>query len=342
MAQHSHNMMETGFSVVLYSFCSVSMILVNKLVMNTYDMNYPFAILMLQTGGALFLVAMAKMGRFVEYPSFSMDVAKKWLPLTLLFVTMLFTSMKSLGTMSVAAQTILKNLAVVFTALGDKFLYGKAQTPSVYFSFALMIFGSYLGAKGDQWVTAWGLFWTFLNIVSTFSYTLYMKAVLGAVSSSIGRYGPVFYNNLLCLPFFFIMGFGEISPFIAAIGEASAAGKMVLIFSVVVSSFMTFSVFWCMSITSPTTMSVVGSLNKIPLTFLGILIFNQYPNSTGYFGIFVALSAGFLYTYLNIQANRAKAAAEAEHLKNAAARGPEGPVHVLAEEHSLDDTSKEE
>ncbi|CAJ1992672.1 LPG2 / GDP-Man transporter [Leishmania donovani] len=339
---HTRSVMEAVLAVITYSFCSVSMILVNKLIMNTYDMNFPFGILVLQTGGALVIVALAKAARFIEYPAFSFDVAKKWLPLTLLFVAMLFTSMKSLGTMSVAAQTILKNLAVVLIALGDKFLYGKAQTPMVYFSFALMILGSLLGAKGDKWVTAWGLVWTFLNIVSTVSYTLYMKAVLGSVSNSIGRYGPVFYNNLLSLPFFLIMGVGDIMPFSAAIGDTTTFGKLVLTFSVLVSSVMTFSVFWCMSITSPTTMSVVGSLNKIPLTFLGMLVFHQFPTATGYLGIMIALSAGFLYTHLNIRANRAKASSDTEHqMQQAGKTTAESIVLVRADENS-NDTSKSE
>ncbi|GET92378.1 lipophosphoglycan biosynthetic protein (lpg2) [Leishmania tarentolae] len=338
----TRSVIEAVLSVITYSFCSVSMILVNKLIMNTFDMNFPLGILVLQSGGAVVIVTLAKAARFIEYPAFSLEVAKQWLPLTLLFVAMLFTSMKSLGTMSVAAQTILKNLAVVLIALGDKFLYGKAQTPMVYFSFALIILGSFLGAIGDKWVTAWGLFWTFLNIVATVSYTLYMKAVLGSVSNSIGRYGPVFYNNLLSLPFFLIMGVGEVTPFLAAIGETSTLGKLVLTFSVLLSSVMTFSVFWCMSITSPTTMSVIGSLNKIPLTFLGMLIFHQFPTSTGYLGILIALSAGFLYTHLNIRANRAKASADPENQMSPSGKSTAEPIVVVREDESSGDTFKSE
>lgn len=335
MAPRSLAVMESVFSVLVYSCCSISMILVNKLIMNTYEMNFPNGILILQTGGALAIIMAAKAAKLVDYPAFSMEVTKKWLPLTILFVSMLLTSMLSLGTMSVAAQTVLKNLAVVFTALGDKFLYGKPQTPAVYGAFGLMILGSYLGAKGDKWVSWEGLMWTFLNIAATASYTLYMRAVLGAVSSSIGRYGPVFYNNLLSLPFFLVLGLFEMKPFAEAIGEAPLTGKLVLAFSVVVSSVMTFGVFWCMSLTSPTTLSVVGSLNKVPLTFFGMLLFNQYPEPIGYVGILIAIGAGCLYTYLNILANRAKAAKDkeaADHDKASGAAKPNPVVRVEGED----------
>ncbi|KAL7696109.1 lipophosphoglycan biosynthetic protein (lpg2) (LPG2) [Lotmaria passim] len=335
MTSRSLVMMEGILSVIVYSCCSISMILVNKLIMNRYKMNYPNGILVLQTGGALVLIVAAKAARLVDYPAFSIEVTRKWLPLTLMFVSMLLTSMLSLSTMSVAAQTVLKNLAVVLTALGDKFLYGKPQTPAVYFAFALMILGSYLGAKGDQWVTVGGLFWTFLNILATASYTLYMRAVLGAVSNSIGRYGPVFYNNLLSLPFFLVLGMFEIQPFMVAIGEATWEGRAVLVFSMLASSMMTFGVFWCMALTSPTTFSVVGSLNKIPMTFLGMVLFDQFPTAIGYLGIAIAIGAGCLYTYLNILANRAKAARDkeaAEREKDKVAKAHEVVVRVDGEE----------
>ncbi|KAG5494043.1 hypothetical protein JKF63_01877 [Porcisia hertigi] len=338
----ARSVMEAAVSVVMYCACSVGMILVNKLIMTTYCLDFPLGILMLQNGGALAIVAFAKATRFISYPDFSLSVAKQWLPLTVLFVAMLFTSMKSLGMMSVAAQTILKNLGVVCTALGDRFLYGKAQTLSIYFSFALMLLGSYLSAKGDQWVTPAGLAWTFTNIIATVSYTLYMKAVLGSVSNSIGRYGPVFYNNILSLPFFLLMGYDEIIPFLTACSETTVDGKLVIIISVLVSSAMTFSVFWCMSTTSPTTMSVAGSLNKIPLAFLGMLVFHQFPTATGYVGIMIALSAGLLYTFLNIRANRTKALADAERQRqDLPTKSPELEVVVRADE-DVRETSKHE
>lgn len=330
-------LMEGLISVLVYSCCSISMILVNKLIMNTYQLDFPNAILCLQTGGALAIIMVAKKLTLVDYPAFSMAVTRKWLPLTLLFVSMLLTSMLSLRTMSVAAQTVLKNLAVVLTALGDRFLYGKPQTVAVYSAFALMILGSYLGAKGDQWVTAWGLFWTFLNILATASYTLYMRAVLGAVSSSIGRYGPVFYNNLLSLPFFLFLSAAELGPFCAAVSESPFTTKALLVFSVVVSSMMTFAVFWCMSLTSPTTLSVIGSLNKIPMTFLGMLLFNQYPEAIGYLGIAIAICAGFLYTYLNILANNAKAAKDKEAAERDKAGGAVKSVDVVVRVDGEDD-----
>lgn len=306
------NQLETVLSVVAYCSVSIGMIILNKLVMYTYGMNYPNGLLLMQNTGALLLVCGAKKIGLIHFPDFSMQVVRAWMPLTLLFVAMLFTSMKSLNSMSVSAQTIIKSCAIIFTAAGDDYLYGKRVTRGMYLAFVLMISGSYLGAKGDPWVTSWGIFWTFANIVATVGYTLYMKQLLGDVKKQIGRYGPVFYNNLLSIPFFIIGALLEPGDMVEAVLTTTPYGKFFLLLVTVLSSGMTFTVFWCMEMTSPTTFSVFGALNKVPLSLLGIVIFKQYPEPMGYVGISLALSAGFLYTYLNIQEEKRNKEKEAQ------------------------------
>ncbi|ORC93707.1 GDP-mannose transporter [Trypanosoma theileri] len=260
-------------------------------------------LLFIQNSGALLLVVWGKHMKYLHYPDFSIEVTKKWLPLTLLFVTMLWTSMKSLHTMSVSMQTIIKNLAVIFTAFGDSRLYGRRVTPIMYFSFVLMVLGSYMGAKGDQWITSWGLFWTFANVGVTVAYTLYMKRLLGDVSKQIGRYGPVFYNNLLSLPFLLAASLPSIPQMVCSLMTASIGALLSVLLMILTGSVMTFAVFWCMKETSPTTFSVVGAVNKAPLAILGMVVFKQFPTFTGYVGITMALAGGFIYTYVNVTNN---------------------------------------
>eukprot|EP00760_Papus_ankaliazontas_P025901 PhM_4_TR2915/c0_g1_i2/m.1143/K15356/VRG4, GONST1; GDP-mannose transporter len=297
---------EVVLSVVLYSLCSISMILLNKLVVATYGLNYPFAIIFLQNVSALILVAGLKRAGLVSYPSFDKGVAQKWVPLTLFFVTMLISSVKSLHTMSVAVQTIIKNLAVVLTALGDRYFFSKQLSPQIMASFGLMIIGSYLGSVSDKWVTAWGLFWTIVNVLSTVGYVLYMKLLLHQVSQEIGRYGPVYYNNLLSLPFLFFPGALSAEGMVESLGHTALGGHICLALMLFVGAIMTFASFWCMKMCSPTTYSVMGSLNKIPLTFLGIVIFNTYPTMIGAVGISISLSGGIMYAIATTRATPKK------------------------------------
>lgn len=299
-ATKSSGQAEVFASIVCYSTCSISLILLNKLVIGTYGLNYPMGLLFLQNLCAFGLVAGCKAAGLISYPAFDMRVVRKWIPLTVLFVLMLWTSMKSLHSMSVAVQTILKNLAMILTALGDSYFFDKKLTRGMFGAFLLMALGSCVGSAGDPWVTAVGLFWTFANIACTVGYVLYMKVLLGHVSKEIGRYGPVFYNNLLSLPFLLPAGLTSLPDLFADIAVAPPGALACLFCMVVAGSVMTFATFWCMRATSPTTYSVAGALNKIPLALLGIIIFGHIPTFMGWVGIGVAFSGGFLYTYLNL------------------------------------------
>eukprot|EP00758_Cryptobia_borreli_P005181 Tbor_TRINITY_DN4769_c0_g2::TRINITY_DN4769_c0_g2_i1::g.17008::m.17008/K15356/VRG4, GONST1; GDP-mannose transporter len=287
-------------SMICYSGCSVSMIILNKLVIATYNINFPMGLLFMQNITAVILVVFLKKIGVIYFPNFDIVIVKKWLPLTILFVGMLWTSMKSLHTMSVAVQTILKNIAIVLTALGDSFFFEKKLSMLMFVSFGMMVIGSTLGTMGDPWVTKMGLFWTFSNIIFTVSYVLYMKLLMGEVSNHIGRYGPVFYNNLLSLPFLSYAGLSDMPKMIHVISEAPTAALFCIISMMLVGSVMTFATFWCMKVTSPTTYSVTGAINKIPLSVLGVFIFAQWPTPMGWVGITIGLCGGLLYTYLNL------------------------------------------
>jgi GDP-mannose transporter len=296
----SAHVVEATLSLTLYSACSIGMTILNKLVMSTYGLDHPLGLLALQNGGALVIAVVGKRCGWLEYPAFDANVARKWLPLTVLFVAMLFTSMKSLKLMSVAVQTILKSLATVFIVIGDAYFFGKRVTPMMGFSFLLMILGSYIGTAADGWVTAAGLVWTFANIATTVAYVLYMKTLLGDVTKDIGRYGPVFYSNFMSLPFLILPALPSLPAMSASIAALSGPGILCLVLSIVVGAVMSFSAFWCMNLTSPTTYSVVGTLNRIPLAILGIFIFHQTPSLDGILGICCAMTGGIVYTYVNL------------------------------------------
>ena len=219
--EHKHLDSEVPLSLLAYSLCSISMILLNKLVMSSYGLDFPMGLLFMQNGAALLLVVAAKRLGFVHYPEFDVKVARRWLPLTLLFVAMLWTSMKSLKTMSVAVQTILKNLATILTACGDAYFFEKKLTAGMFGAFGLMVLGSYLGSSNDKWVTPEGIFWTLLNVTITSGYLLYMKVLLGNVTKEIGRYGPVFYNNLMSLPFLIIPAAPTLGEMVHAIADST-------------------------------------------------------------------------------------------------------------------------
>ncbi len=48
-----------------------------------------------------------------------------------------------------------------------------------------------------------------------------------------------------------------------------------ILFSGALGVFLSFATLWCVGSTSATTYAVVGTLNKVPTTILGVLIFHR-------------------------------------------------------------------
>ena len=170
-----------------------------------------------------------------------------------------------------------------------------------------MIFGSYIGAQQDAFVTAWGLFWNFANVLFTTGYQLYMKMVLNEEKKRLGRWGPVYYNNLLALPPLLIPTVYHTQGWSVAIVDSNGISpssathahthtyihtenaKVWLVLMMFVGAVMTMASFWCMRMTSPTTYSVVGALNKVPLAIISMYVFDQYPTAYGAYGIAIGM-----------------------------------------------------
>ena len=64
--------------------------------------------------------------------------------------------------------------------------------------------------------------------------------------------------------------------------------------------FINFASLWCVGATSATTYAIVGSLNKIPLTVFGAVIFGSVITQEGAIFIGMGLLGGFLYAYAKI------------------------------------------
>eukprot|EP01063_Lacrimia_lanifica_P040691 TRINITY_DN9329_c0_g1_i1.p1 TRINITY_DN9329_c0_g1~~TRINITY_DN9329_c0_g1_i1.p1 ORF type:complete len:338 (+),score=118.76 TRINITY_DN9329_c0_g1_i1:42-1055(+) len=290
---------EVPVSIAAYASCSISMVILNKLMIGTYGFNFPTVLIFFQNLSAVvFVMALKKVG-MVDYPELEARKVKRWLPLTFLFVAMLITSLLALRTLSVPVATLIKNLAIITTAVGDKVLFGHTFNAMTLTAFSLLLTGSIMGASTDAWVTFEGLVWGGLNVCSTSAFQLYMKLVLNDLKQEMGRWGPVYYNNVLSLPPLLLPTMFMYSDWVVKAQDLLSNSAVVVVMGVlmVVSAIMTMTSFWCMSATSPTTYSVVGGLNKVPLTVIGIYVFNQFPTQTGTIGIMGALGGGLLYTH---------------------------------------------
>mmetsp|Transcript_30784 Transcript_30784/g.46694 ORF Transcript_30784/g.46694 Transcript_30784/m.46694 type:complete len:371 (+) Transcript_30784:143-1255(+) len=316
--QLNHKIMENGKALsacTFYSFCSVSMVLVNKSLTSSYnhliegdgetDLN--ILLVVAQAIVAVVCVDSCKRLGLVEYPEFEWKTAKRWAPVNLFFCLMLFTSMAALQYNSVPMVTIFKNIANISTCLGDYYFFGNRPEFLVVVAFFIMLAGAVAAAWNSIEVTGLGLFWMALNCLSTSGYVLYMKFATQTVKLS--KFGMVFYNNVLCILFLFPAAFlrNEVVVFLQSVALHTPDYFFKNFFAGLIGFLLNFASLQCVALTGPTTYAIIGSVNKIPAAFLGYWLFDATISSQTWFFIAVSMAGGFLYSYAKLRSGQNKA-----------------------------------
>lgn len=217
---------------------------------------------------------------------------------------MLFTSMASLQHNTVPMVTVFKNITNIMTCFGDYYFFNTPVGFLVILAFGIMLGGACLAAINDVEFTLIGLYWMAANCVSTAGYVLYMKFAMKRIKMS--KFGMVFYNNLLCT--FFLLPasvlIGEVDLFISSPALHTFDYFSKNIFAGFVGFFLNFASLNCVSQTGPTTYAIIGSLNKIPTSIIGWIIFDAVITSQTWFFICVSMTGGFVYSYAKIKDSR--------------------------------------
>ena len=149
-----------------------------------------------------------------------------------------------------------------------------------------------------------GYTWQILNCVFTASYSIYLRLVMDRVSFFSGKKlsesTMVLLNNGLSIPFLLVLAYvlGETERIgnpnhMAIIG--SIGFQVAALMSSLTGLALSFSSLWFLSQSTPTTYSIVGSLNKVPIAILGIVIFRAPTTGANLVSIFIGLSAGVVF-----------------------------------------------
>ena len=288
----------------MYSSCSIGMVLANKGISMSLDedarANIPaVACVMYQAIVAVVLVEFAKAMRWIDYPPFQMDIAKAWLPCNILFVSMLTTGFFALRFVSVPMVTIFKNMSNMVTVTGDYYLFSQPVSWLTVASVLVMVLGAVMSAFNDMEFNAYGYFWMIMNCLCTAAYSLYMR--YATTNVKLTKWGMVYYNNLLSI--FLLLPVSLLRGEFAAFSDERIMTPWFIITNSLagfLGFYLNFAVVWAISATSATTYAIVGSLNKIPLTIFGAVIFSTIITQEQMIFIGMGILGGLLYAYAKL------------------------------------------
>jgi len=279
-----------------YCICSMSMTFTSKALLSVYHFEFPLCLLLYQHLFTLFLVGGASSLGFIDLPPISLNLVRNWYPVNILFVLMLTSGSFSLKYLSVPMVTIFKNITTCLVAFGDFFFFSQRVTFGISLSVLLMFVSSLIAGFLDLYFTAVGYAWMSFNCTISAAYVLYMRFAMK--KTQLDEWGMVFYNNLLAVPTLLpiLLVSGELSALSEQTPSVSKVFLVLFIWSGISGLCLSVSSFWAIKTTSPTTYSIVGSLNKIPLTLLGFVFFGVTVTTFGGVSIAVGLFAAFIYS----------------------------------------------
>lgn len=309
-------------SVACYCVSSILMTVTNKYVLSGYSFNLNFLLLAIQGSICIATISTLKALGVISFRPFNSDEAKKWTPIALLLVAMIYTSSKALMYLSIPVYTIFKNLTIILIAYGEVLWFGGSVTTLALGSFLLMVLSSVLATYGDSAATKTaddmyslylGYFWMLTNCFASAAFVLFMRIRIKL--TNFKDFDTMFYNNLLSIPILLVATFlfEDWSPANLAL-NFPAVNRNSIFIAILISGASSVAISycsaWCVRVTSSTTYSMVGALNKLPIALSGLVFFDAAVNLWSVSSIFVGVVSGLVYAL----AKQAQSKAAAQHL----------------------------
>ncbi|CAJ2505951.1 Uu.00g000810.m01.CDS01 [Anthostomella pinea] len=305
-------------AIIAYCLASISMTVVNKYVVSGSEWNLNFFYLAVQSIVCIVTIEVCKQAGLIKnLAPFDINKGRRWFPISLLLVGMIYTSTKSLQFLSVPVYTIFKNLTIIVIAYGEVLWFGGSVTPLALLSFGLMVLSSVVAAWADtrhasQTVEAAealatlnaGYAWMGLNVFCTASFMLGMRRVIKTMNFK--DWDTMFYNNLLTIPVLVICSLiaedwsseNLAKNFPPETRNALFVG---MIYSGMAAIFISYCSAWCIRVTSSTTYSMVGALNKLPIAVSGLIFFSAPVTVGSVSAILIGFVSGIVYAWSKVR-----------------------------------------
>ncbi|ETN40785.1 GDP-mannose transporter [Cyphellophora europaea CBS 101466] len=314
--------------VLSYCGSSILMTVANKYILSFPEYNLNFFLLAVQAIVCVVAISSCKAAGIITYRDFKSDEAKKWFPISLLLIGMIYTSTKALRFLSIPVYTIFKNLTIILIAYGEVLWFGGSVSSMALLSFGLMVLSSVVaawadirhaleshgtstGASSEQLATLnAGYMWMLVNCLSTAAYVLGMRKRIKI--TNFKDFDTMFYNNLLTIPILLVCSLTMedwSSANMARNFPLTSRNAIIsaMIFTGMASIFISYTSAWCVRATSSTTYSMVGALNKLPIAISGLVFFDAPVTLPSVTAIAIGFVSGIVYAVAKVREGARKA-----------------------------------
>jgi drug/metabolite transporter (DMT)-like permease len=288
-----------ALSIVAYSLCSGTLLLVNKLAMVAIPSaplvtSIQCLFCIVSVGGCAALCGVPRLGAWPP----SAPVLRAYALYSALFVIGIYTNMRALASTNVDTVIVFRAAVPLLVAAGDWVWMGReAPSPRSAAALAAVLVGCAAYVWADAAFRADGLrayAWVGAYVVCIGAEMLLGKAITAQHEASLAA-SVLLTNAFALLPFLAIgSATGELARGLDS-AHFSPRACAILAASCALSAGIGFSSWWARALVSATTFTVVGTLNKIVTVVLNIVVWDKHASPLGTAFLFLAIFAGAAY-----------------------------------------------
>lgn len=303
---------QTASVITQFAIASITMVAGNKATINLFPL--PCTLVIIQAIGTIAILLAAYRNSITPMTK---ELAREWLPISVLFTLMLYTSMKSFVYSGVSTILVLRNVGAIVTTVVEYFVRGTKANAATYASEVVIVVGAILYTGGAVDATPNGLFWIFFNIICQVMYGVLLKHKMETVAmiKDLTNFSMSFYNNSLSIPMVFVVLLLQEEHHVAPemIANAGNTTWALILLTCVFGFIISTSGFALQKLVSAATFLVINNLTKFVNILIGVYILHdRVVGWNGIGGCLLALGGGVWYSYEQM---KLRAAASASNIK---------------------------
>lgn len=298
-------------SILSYSFCSGTLVLLNKLTL--HFLPFPSLVVCFQLLACIIIIYGAAFFKILDVDAIKWEYAKPYILYVVFFSTGIYCNMRSLNISNVETVIVFRALSPMVVAFLDALFLGR-EWPSrrSWAGLTILVAGAYGYAAHDEKFQTQGYnayAWPTLYTLIIALEMAYGKKIVKDVPLET-RSGPVIYTNLIgFVPMLLLANVGsEYSKFWEFFwgemgGKFSPLAILLLALGSFVGTGIGYSGWWCRSLVSATSYTLIGVVNKCLTILLNTFIWDQHANPGGIFSLFICIAGGLIYKQAPMRSN---------------------------------------
>lgn len=280
---------ETLTAIAAYSLCSGTLLLLNKVVLSLIPSTPLVTSIQCLFCLTCILGASFSCGA-PRLDALTPPIVRAYLLYGILFVGGIYSNMRALQAANVDTVIVFRASTPLLVAVGDYALLGReAPTPRSWGAMLLIVVGCAVYCAVDAEFALQGLAayaWVLVYVAFMALEMLLGKQITSSLDVSLGT-SVLLTNAVGLLPFLAIgAATGELQRGLSW-AHFTPTASAALLASCLLSAGIGFSSWWCRSLVSATTFTVVGVVNKVLTVLLNILVWDKHSSWVGTLFLFV-------------------------------------------------------